>query len=83
MGEALADSVAYTSPEAIILFGGLTKAGNILLEPVKRHMEQNLLTIYKDKVKILVSELKESDAAVLGASLSWLGSRPQTPHPTY
>lgn len=76
LGEALADSVAYTSPEAIILFGGLTKAGNILLEPVKRHMEQNLLTIYKDKVKILVSELKESDAAVLGASaLGWEADR--------
>lgn len=76
LGEALADSVAYTSPEAIILFGGLTKAGNILLEPVKRHMEQNLLAIYKDKVKILVSELKESDAAVLGASaLGWEADR--------
>ena len=76
LGEALADSVAYTSPEAIILFGGLTKAGTILLEPVKRHMEQNLLAIYKDKVKILVSELKESDAAVLGASaLGWEADR--------
>lgn len=76
LGEALADSVAYTSPEAIILFGGLTKAGDILLEPVKRHMEQNMLTIYKDKVKILVSELKESDAAVLGASaLGWEADR--------
>ncbi|MDD7437472.1 MAG: ROK family protein [Bacteroidales bacterium] len=76
LGEALADAVAYTSPEAIILFGGLTKAGNILLEPVKRHMEQNLLNIYKDKVKILVSELKESDAAVLGASaLGWEADR--------
>lgn len=76
LGEALADAVAYTSPEAIILFGGLTKAGNILLEPVKRHMEHNLLNIYKDKVKILVSELKESDAAVLGASaLGWEADR--------
>lgn len=76
LGEALADSVAYTSPEAIILFGGLTKAGSILLEPVKRYMEQNLLAIYKDKVKILVSELKESDAAVLGASaLGWEADR--------
>lgn len=76
LGEALADAVAYTSPEAIILFGGLTKAGSILLEPVKRHMEQNLLNIYKDKVKILVSELKESDAAVLGASaLGWEADR--------
>ena len=64
------------SKEAIILFGGLTKAGDILLEPTKRHMEQNLLEIYKNKVKILVSELKESDAAILGASaLGWEADR--------
>lgn len=76
LGEALADAVAITSPEAIILFGGLTKAGDILLEPTKRHMEQNLLEIYKNKVKILVSELKESDAAILGASaLGWEADR--------
>lgn len=76
LGEALADAVAYTSPEAIILFGGLTKAGNLIVEPTKRHMEQNLLNIYQDKVKILVSELKESDAAVLGASaLGWEADR--------
>ncbi len=76
LGEALADAVAYTSPEAIILFGGLTKAGDLLIAPTQRHMEMNLLNIYKNKVKILVSELKESDAAVLGASaMGWEADR--------
>lgn len=76
LGEALADAVAYTSPEAIILFGGLTHAGELIVEPTKRHMELNMLNIYKNKVKILVSELKESDAAVLGASaLGWEADR--------
>lgn len=76
LGEALADAVAYTSPEAIILFGGLTKAGDLIIAPTKRHMEMNLLNIYKNKVKILVSELKESDAAVLGASaMGWEADR--------
>lgn len=80
LGEALADAVAYTSPEAIILFGGLTKAGDLLIAPTKRHMEMNLLTIYKNKVKILVSELKESDAAVLGASaMGWEADRQHLP----
>lgn len=72
LGEALADAVAFSSPEAIILFGGLTKAGELIIEPIRRHMELNLLKIYQGKVKLLVSELKESDAAVLGASaLGW------------
>ncbi|MDD7559377.1 MAG: ROK family protein [Porphyromonas sp.] len=76
LGEALADAVAYTSPEAIILFGGLTRAGDFILEPTKRHMEKNLLNIYRGKVKILVSELSESDAAVLGASaMGWEADR--------
>lgn len=76
LGEALADAVAYTSPEAIILFGGLTRAGDFIIEPTKRHMEMNLLNIYKNKVKILVSELSESDAAVLGASaIGWEADR--------
>lgn len=80
LGEALADAVAYTSPEAIILFGGLTRAGELILEPTKRHMERNLLNIYKDKVRILVSELSESDAAVLGASaMGWEADREHLP----
>ena len=72
LGEALANFVAFSSPEAIVLFGGLTKAGDLILNPVKRSMEENMLKIYQGKTKLLVSELKESDAAVLGASaLGW------------
>lgn len=83
LGEALADAVAFSSPEAIILFGGLTKAGDLIVEPVKRHMELNLLNIYKGKVSILLSELKDSDAAVLGASaLGWEATREYLPKAT-
>ena len=72
LGEAFSDFVAFSSPEAIILFGGLAKAGDLIMEPVREAMEANMLTIYKNKVKLLFSELKESDAAVLGASaLGW------------
>ncbi|HXR84001.1 MAG TPA: ROK family protein [Hanamia sp.] len=72
LGEALANFVMFSSPEAIILFGGVIKAGNLLLDPVKEHMEKNLLPIFQNKVKLLFSELKESDAAILGASaLVW------------
>ncbi|HQG68707.1 MAG TPA: ROK family protein, partial [Paludibacteraceae bacterium] len=64
--------VAFSSPEAIILFGGLSKAGEFILNPIIENMEKNLLPIWKGKIKILFSELKESDAAVLGASaLAW------------
>ncbi|HOF98610.1 MAG TPA: ROK family protein [Paludibacteraceae bacterium] len=72
LGEAFADFVAFSSPEAIILFGGLSKAGEFILNPIIENMEKNLLPIWKGKIKILFSELKESDAAVLGASaLAW------------
>ena len=72
LGEALADFVAFSSPEAIILFGGLTKSGDLLMKPIKNAMEQNMLSIYRGKVRLLISELKDSDAAVLGASaLGW------------
>lgn len=72
LGMALANFVMFSSPEAIILFGGLTKAGDLLLKPVREHMENNLIQIFQNKVKILVSHLKESDAAILGASaLVW------------
>lgn len=72
LGESFADFVTFSSPEAIILFGGLTKSGDLLMNPIKHHMEKNLLPIYKGKTKILFSQLKESDAAVLGASaLGW------------
>lgn len=72
LGEALANFVAFSSPEAIVLFGGLTKAGDLILNPVKRSMEENVLKVFQGKTKLIVSELKESDAAVLGASaLGW------------
>ena len=72
LGEALANFVMFSSPEAIILFGGVIKAGKLLMDPVKESMERNLLPIFQDKVKLLFSELKESDAAILGASaLVW------------
>ena len=72
LGESFADFIAFSSPESIILFGGLTKAGSLIFDPVKKYMEANLLPIYQNKVKLLMSELKESDAAVLGASaLGW------------
>ena len=72
LGEAFADFVAFSSPEAIILFGGLSKAGDLIMDPIRESMEKNMLPIYRDKVKLMFSELKESDAAVLGASaLGW------------
>ena len=70
--EALADFIAFSSPEAIVLFGGLAKSGDYIMKPIHKAMEDNLLNIYKGKTKLLVSELKDSDAAVLGASaLAW------------
>lgn len=72
LGEALANFVMFSSPEAIILFGGMTKAGKLILKPTKEHMEKNLLPIFQNKVKLIFSELKEADAAILGASaLVW------------
>ncbi|MGM9760618.1 MAG: ROK family protein [Parabacteroides sp.] len=72
LGEAFANFVTFSSPEAIILFGGLTKAGDLIMDPVKRSMDANMLKVYEGKTKLLVSQLKESDAAVLGASaLGW------------
>ncbi len=72
LGEALADFVAFSSPEAFVLFGGLAKSGDLIMKPVKEALDKNILGCYKGKVKLLLSELKESDAAVLGASaLGW------------
>ncbi|MEP7277227.1 MAG: ROK family protein [Bacteroidota bacterium] len=72
LGIALANAVMFSSPEAIVLFGGLTKAGDLILKPTREHMESNLIQIFQNKVKILISHLKESDAAILGASaLVW------------
>ena len=72
LGEAFANFTAFTSPKAIVLFGGLAKSGDLIMNPIKESMERNMLNIYKNKVTLLFSELKESDAAVLGASaLGW------------
>jgi glucokinase len=72
LGLSLANFVMFSSPEAIILFGGLTKAGDLILKPTRENMEANLIQVFQNKVKILVSHLREADAAILGASaLVW------------
>lgn len=72
LGEALADFIAFSSPEAIILFGGLAKSGDYIMKPIQQALDENVLNIFKGKTKILLSELKDADAAVLGASaLGW------------
>ena len=72
LGRSLANAVMFSSPEAIVLFGGLCKAGDLILNPTKKYMEENLLPIFQNKVRIIFSELKEADAAILGASaLVW------------
>ncbi|MEO8583357.1 MAG: ROK family protein [Flavitalea sp.] len=72
LGLALANFVMFSSPEAIILFGGLTKAGDWILKPTRENMEANVIQVFQNKVKILVSHLREADAAILGASaLVW------------
>lgn len=72
LGEAFADMVSFTSPQAIILFGGLAKSGDLLMSPLKESFERSLMPVFKGKTQILISQLKESDAAVLGASaLGW------------
>lgn len=72
LGRQCADFVAFSAPEAIVLFGGLARAKEFLYEPMLEAMNENLLPIWRGKVKILFSQLKESDAAILGASsLAW------------
>ena len=72
LGEALANFVMFSSPEAILLFGGVIKAGDFILKPAKLHMERNLFPIFRNKVKLVFSEHDEADAAILGASaLVW------------
>ena len=72
LGQKLADFVAFSAPEAIILFGGLTKAGHWIMDPIAKALNENVMPLWKGKVKLLVSTLKDSDAAILGASsLAW------------
>lgn len=83
LGEAFADFTVFSSPEAIILFGGLAKSGDLLLRPLRESMEKHMMPVFKGKVKIILSELKEADAAVLGASaLGWeAGKANAAPNP--
>ena len=72
LGESFADFVAFSAPEAIVVFGGLARAGEFIFKPIREAMEANMVSIWKGKVKLLPSALKESDAAILGASaLAW------------
>lgn len=72
LGESFADFIAFSAPEAIVLFGGLARAKEFLLAPIMKSMNANVLPLWRDKVKIVFSQLKESDAAILGASaLAW------------
>ena len=72
LGMKLADSVAHTSPEAIILFGGLAAAGDFIFSPTKKYMEEFLLNIFKNKVRLLPSGLPKGNSAILGAAaLMW------------
>lgn len=68
LGEALANFATFSDPEAFVIFGGLAKSGDLLLNPVRRAFEKNIISLWKGKVKILMSELKDADAALLGAS---------------
>ncbi len=72
LGYALADAVTITSPEAVFVFGGLAKAGDLIFDPIKWYMEENMMATFKNKVKVLPSELQNKNAAILGASaLVW------------
>ena len=72
LGRSFADFIAFSAPEAIVLFGGLARAKEFLLAPMEQAMNENVLSLWKGKVKIVFSQLKESDAAILGASaLAW------------
>lgn len=72
LGLKLADSIAHTSPEAIILFGGLAAAGDLIFSPTKKYMEEFLLNIFRNKVRLLPSGLSQGNSAILGAAaLIW------------
>lgn len=72
LGESFANFVAFSAPEAIVLFGGLARARKYIEKPITDNMNANLLDIWRNKVKIEFSKLKDSDAAILGASaLAW------------
>lgn len=78
LGEAFADMTVFSSPQAFILFGGLAKSGELLLKPLRAAMDKNMMAIFRGKPKVLLSELKEADAAVLGASALGWEAKPAT-----
>jgi len=72
LGEAFADFIAFSSPKAIILFGGLSHAGRFLTDPIKKAIDENVLHVYAGKTEIILSSLNDAEAAILGASaLAW------------
>ncbi|MDL2322576.1 ROK family protein [Bacteroidales bacterium OttesenSCG-928-A17] len=72
LGRAFADFIAFSSPEAIILFGGLAHAGDYLMKPLLEELDKRILSVFKGKTKVMLSQLPDADAAVLGASaLAW------------
>ena len=72
LGEACADFAAFSSPEAFIFFGGLTKAGNLIMDPIKAAYNEHVMPIFKGKAQFLISGLDDASAAVLGASaIGW------------
>lgn len=78
LGQAFADMTVFSSPQAFVLFGGLAKSGEFLLRPLRNSMDRNMMSIFKGKPKILLSELKEADAAILGASALGWEAKPRT-----
>lgn len=68
LGMKLADAIMHTSPEAIFLFGGLAAAGKLIFEPTKKYMEEFLMSVFKNKVKLLPSALQDKNIAVMGAA---------------
>ena len=72
LGEACADFAAFASPEAFVFFGGLTKAGDLIMEPIKKSYDEHVMPVFKGKAQFLISGLDGSSAAVLGASaIGW------------
>ena len=72
LGRSCANFTAFCSPEAYVFFGGLTKAGNLIMDPIKEAYEANVQNIFKGKAKMLISQLDDAQAAVLGAAaLAW------------
>ena len=72
LGEALADFTAFSSPEAFVIFGGLAKSGDLIMKPIQEAYDKNVMSSFRGKAKSLFSQMKEADAAILGASaLGW------------